>query len=814
MKNKLKFESFQHVLVVFVFIAICLAYFYPLLQNKDLVQSDMVNVQGMSKELKDYHQKTGEYAQWTNAMFGGMPAYQIYGAPPSNIYFYIGQIIQKPFSYTSFAIILMALICFYILLTTLGVSSWLAAIGAFAYAFGSYNFIIIDAGHITKAYAIATLPLVIAGFTTIFNKKYIGGGLLLAVGLGLNIAQSHFQITYYIALAVGLYLLVELIYSIKEKLYIHFAKSIAVICIATILALLPNLYELYKTYDYGKESMRGPSELTLDNSRNNKGLDKDYAFGWSYGKMESLTLLIPNIYGGSSHYELSKSSNLYKELINKGVPVGNANEAVQSVPTYWGAQPFTSGPVYIGAIVCFLFVLGLVLVKGRMKWWLLSVAILGLILSWGKNFPMINYFFFDYLPGYNKFRTVSMILVLPCFAMALLGILALKEIISGKNTKEEIKKALVIAGGATGGISLLFFLLGAGMFDFVGINDQAMLAQGFPQWYLDAIVADRISMFRWDSFRSFIYIALAFGAIWFYIQNKIKIQYLLISLSLLIVIDLFMVDKRFLNNDDFVAKRKIANVISASENDVAIMDDKDLGYRVFNAAGNPFNDARTSYFHHSIGGYHGAKLRRYQDVIETQFSKGINVKVLNMLNTRYFIAPSEGGRPVVQRNTAALGNAWFVDTLKIVENADAELAALSTFEPATTAIVDKRFENLTKSWSKSKDSLSTIKLTEYAPGKLTYIVDAKQNELAVFSEIYYPKYWDITIDGQKAEMFRANYILRSMIVPKGKHTIEFKFTPTPWNLANKVSLYSSFLIGLIILGYFAWLVYSLRRRKE
>ncbi len=814
MKNKFKLESFQHVIVVFVFIAICLAYFYPLLQNKDIIQSDMVNVQGMSKELKDYHQKTGEYAQWTNSMFGGMPAYQIYEAPPSNIYFYIGQIVQRPFSYTSFAIILMSLICFYILLITLGVSSWLAAIGAFAYAFGSYNFIIIDAGHITKAYAIATLPLVVAGFFTIFNKKYIGGGLLLAVGLGLNIAQSHFQITYYLLLAIAIYVFIEFIYSIKEKLLLHFAKSMAVILVATILAVLPNLYELYKTYDYGKESMRGPSELTLDNSQNNQGLDKDYAFGWSYGKMESFTLLIPNIYGGSSHYELSKSSNLYKELINKGVPVGNASEAIKSVPTYWGAQPFTSGPVYIGAIICFLFVLGLVLVKGRMKWWLLSVAILGLILSWGKNFPMINYLFFDFLPGYNKFRTVSMILVLPCFAMALLGILALKEIITGNNSKEALKKAMIIAGGATGGLSLLFVLFGGGMFDFIGISDQSMVAQGFPQWYIDAIVADRISMFKWDSFRSFVYIALAFGAIWLYISNKMKAKFFLLSLSLLIVVDLYMVDKRFLNNDNFVPKRKVAGIISASENDASIMTDTDLGYRVFNAAGNPFNDSRTSFFHHSIGGYHGAKLHRYQDVIESQFSKGINVKVLNMLNTRYFIAPSEDGRPVVQRNTAALGNAWFVDSLKIVENADAELAELSNFEPATTAIVDKRFEPLTKTWSKSKDSLSTIKLTEYAPGKLTYIVDAKQNELAVFSEIYYPKYWEITIDGQKSEMFRANYILRSMVIPKGNHTIQFKFIPTPWNLANKISLYSSFLIGLIILGYFGWLVYQLKKRKD
>ncbi len=815
MRNKFGSNTIYHAIAIAIFLAISFAYFNPVLQNKDIVQSDMVNVQGMAKELKDHHEATGEYAQWTNSMFGGMPAYQIFSPPPSNIYFYIGQIIQKPFPYMTLAIILMSLLSFYILLSMMGVSVWLSIIGAFAFAFCSYNFIIIEAGHITKAYAVATMPLVVAGFISIFsNKKYLAGGLLLTIGLGINIAQSHFQITYYLFLAMALYVLIEFIYSFKDKALAHLGKSIGIAIIATILALLPNLHELYKTYDYGQESMRGPSELTIDNSRNTEGLDKDYAFSWSYGKMETFTLLIPGFYGNSSHYELSKNSNLYKELISKGVPEGNARDAIQSAPTYWGAQPFTSGPVYVGAIILFLFVLGLIIVHNKFKWWLLSITILGIMLSWGKNFPTLNYLFFDFFPGYNKFRTVSMILAIPSFAIVVLGILALKEFIEQKQSKVELKKALIIAGGFTAGISALFALLGGGMFDFVGASDQTMLANGFPQWYMDALMADRISMLRGDAFRSFVLIALSFGALWFYNLKKLNTKTLLISISLLILFDLWTVNKRFLNDDDFVPKRKVANTIVPTDNDFMILEDKDLSYRVFNIAGNPFNDARTSFFHNSIGGYHGAKLRRYQEVIESQFSKGLNVQVLNMLNTRYFIAPSEDGRPVVQRNVSALGNAWFVDTLIIAQDANEELTKLSLINTKTTAIVDQRFAQLTKEWSQSKDSLSTVKLIEYKPDYLKYEVEAMQNELIVFSEIYYPKYWKSTINSQETAHFRANYILRSMIVPKGKHIIEFEFVPDTWNLAERISFWSSILIGLLIVAYVAFRLKTLKKDSK
>jgi hypothetical protein len=800
-------NTLLHLAVIAIFMTITLAYFYPLLEGKGLIQGDVVTSDGMSKELKDYHKATGEYAYWTNSMFGGMPAYQIFGPTAPNIYFYIGQTIQQPFPYFTYAIILMALICFYILLSTLGYSHVLSAIGAFAFAFVSYNMIIIEAGHITKAYAIAIMPLVIAGFIQTYRGKFLFGGLLTAIGLGMNIAQNHVQITYYIGLSLGIFVLAELIYSIKEKTVALFAKATGVIAIAVILAIIPNIYDLFYTYDYGKESTRSKSELVGVSSNVSGGLDKDYAWMWSYGKMETFTLLIPNFNGGSSNSELSKSSNIYNAFKSNGVPEQQAMQYVKSAPTYWGDQPFTSGPVYAGAIICFLFVLGLILIPGRNKWWILGVAILGIVLSWGRNFPLLNDLFFHYLPGYNKFRTVSMSLVITNFAMALLAIMALKEVIENKIEFRKIQKAMIIAFASTAGVALIFLLFGGSVFSYSSAGDAQMLSQGMPQWFIDAIIADRASMFRMDALRTIFFILVAFGILWFYLKNKLSKTITLAVIAIAIVLDLWLVDTRYLNGNDFKPKRSVTNAIPETDIDLAIKQDKDLNYRVFNVAGNPFNDSRTSYYHKSIGGYHGAKLRRYQEVIDSQFSKNMNVKILNMLNTKYFIAPAaEGGDVQIQRNVAALGNAWFIDTLKVVENADAELAALRNFEPATTAILNKEFSPLVKGWQMGKDSTSTIKLVEYKPDYLKYEANTKKVELAVFSEIYYPKYWNVTIDGQKVEMFRVNYILRALVIPQGNHKIEFKFFPKPWITAQKVALGGSILMLLLILAYVGWIV--------
>jgi hypothetical protein len=807
-------NTLLHLAVIAIFMTITLVYFYPLLEGKDIVQGDVVTNNGMSKELKDYHKATGEYAYWTNSMFGGMPAYAIFGPTAPNIYFYIGQSIQHTFPYFTYAIILMALICFYILMSTMGFSHVLSAIGAFAFAFVSYNIILIDAGHITQVYAIAIMPLAVAGFIQTYRGKYLFGGLLTAIGLGMDISQNHTQVTYYLGLILGLFILIEFIYSIKDKAILKFAKASGVILVAVILAIIPNIYDLFYTYDYGKESTRSKSELTQVASTG--GLDKDYAWMWSYGKMETFTLLIPNFNGGSSNSELSKSSNLYNAFKSNGVPEQQAMQYVKSAPTYWGDQPFTSGPVYVGAIICFLFVLGLLIIPGRNKWWILSVAVLGIILSWGKNFTLLNDLFFAYLPGYNKFRTVSMSLTITGFAMAFLAILALKEVLANSIPKIKLQKSMIIALASTAGVSLFFLLFGGSIFTFSAGGDEQMLKQGMPQWFIDALISDRASMFRMDALRTIGYILVAFGAIWLYINNKISKGVTLSVIAVAIVLDLWLVDTRYLNGSHFKSKHSVANAIPETEIDQSIKQDRDLSYRVFNVAGNPFNDARTSYYHKSIGGYHGAKLRRYQEIIDSQFSKGLNVKVLNMLNVKYFIAPpqQEGADVQIQRNVAALGNVWFIDTLKTVANADAELAALKAFEPATTAIINKEFAPMTTTWKMGKDTLSTIKLVEYKPDFLKYEVNAQKNELAVFSEIYYPKYWNVTIDGKKAEHFRANYILRAMVVPQGKHVIEFKFVPQPWLNAMNIAKWGSILVGLLILLYIGWVIRGKYLKKE
>lgn len=808
-------NTLLHALVIAVFMLITLVYFYPVLEGKGLIQGDVVTNDGMSKELKDYQKQTGEYAYWTNSMFGGMPAYSIYGPIAPNVYFYIGQTIQHPLPYFTYAIILMALICFYILLSTLGFSHVLAAIGAFAYAYGSYNLIIIEAGHITKAYAIAIMPLVIAGFMQTYRGKYLFGLLLTAIGLGMNLAQNHIQITYYIALTMGVFVLTEFIYSIKEKALPRFAKATGIIIIATILAIIPNIYDIFYTYDYGKESTRSKSELTNASSNTTGGLDKDYAFMWSYGKMETFTLLIPNFNGGSSNSELGNNSNLYQAFKNNGFPAQQAKEYAKSAPTYWGEQPFTSGPVYAGAIICFLFVLGLMIVPGRPKWWLLSVAILGIVMAWGKNSLIINDFLFHYLPGYNKFRTVSMSLVIPSFALVLLALMALKAFFEEKIDKNKIQKSMLIALASTAGVALIFLLIGGSIFTYEAHGDAQYSSKG-AQWFVDALVADRASMFRMDALRTIFFILVAFGAMWLYLKSKLTKTIAISIIAGAIVLDMWLVDTRYLNASDFKSKQAIASNTMESEIDMTIKQDTDLSYRVFNASGNPFSDSHTSYFHKSIGGYHGAKLRRYQEIIDNQFSKGINTKVLNMLNTKYFIAPSQeqGGGSQVQRNVAALGNAWFIDTLKTVQNADAEMDAISKFEPATTAIINKEFAPMVKGWQMGHDSTSTIKLVEYKPDYLKYEADAKKVEFAVFSEIYYPRYWHVTVDGQKAENFRVNYILRAMIVPQGKHVIEFKFIPQPWFTARKVAMWGSILVSLLILMYIGYFVKTKYFKKD
>lgn len=787
----------HHLVAIAIFIAISLVYCSPLFQGKQVKQDDITRFNGMSKEIVDFRDKTGKEPLWTNSMFGGMPAYQISVLYPSNLIQYVHRVVRLGLPHPA-GMLFLYLVGFYFLLITLKFDVRMSTIGAFAYALSSYFFIIIEAGHNSKADAIGYFAPVVAGVLMTYRGKIWLGGIVTALALALQLYVNHLQITYYLFLTLLVLGIVELVKAIKEKQYLPFLKSTGVLIIASGLAVTPNIGNILLTYDYGKYTTRGQSEL--NEKKVSTGLDKDYALGWSYGVGETMTLLIPNFYGGSSSGELSTSSETYKTLIEKSVPVSQAKQIIKNAPMYWGDQPFTSGPVYAGAIVCFLFVLGLFVLKGDYKWWLLLATILSIMLSWGKNFQWFTDIFFDHFPGYNKFRTVSMILVIAEFTMPLLALLGLKKIMEGEIPVKQIKKYLLYSFYIVGGLTFFFVLLPGALFDFVSSSDEQMKTSGYPDWIIEAFRADRGNILRSDAFRSFAFIVLAGGVIWLFVINKLKKEYAYWGMALLILTDMWVVDKRYLNNDSFVAKTKIEKPYLPTQADMQILQDKDLDYRVLNLSVSTFNDANTSYFHKSVGGYHGAKLKRYQELIEYQISKN-NMSVLNMLNTRYIIQLDEKTQQqLVHRNPLALGNAWFVQEFKLVANADSEMNALTNFNPAQTAIVDKRFENELSNLKINVDSTASIKLVGYEPNVLTYQSKASTEQLAVFSEIYYQPGWNAYIDGKLMQHFRANYVLRAIRVSAGEHKIEFKFEPQVYYTGEKISLAGSILLLLLAGG--------------
>lgn len=810
MKN-FNFKSIApHIVAVVLFLVISLTYFSSLLEGKRIQQSDMMHYYGMSKEITDYRAETGKEALWTNAMFGGMPAYLISTIYTSNLLRYanIGMNLglNKPANY-----LFLTLLGFYILMLVLGVNPWLAMAGAIAYSFSTYFFLIESAGHNTKSLSIAYMAPIIAGvLLSLKNKKPFMGAGLFGLFLGFQLLANHLQITYYTALIVlilGIYFFID---AIKEKAILQFTKSVSILVFVAILAVGTSITNMWLVWEYSSESMRGQSELSDTKNNKTSGLDKDYATSWSYGKAETWTLLVPNFMGGSSTGELDKKSETYKVLEENNVP--NPDQIVKQLPLYWGAQPFTGGPTYIGAIVIFLFVLGLILVRGKMKWWLLTITIVSILLAWGRNFMWLTDLFLDYFPMYNKFRTPSMILVIAQFSMPLLGILALKQIVEEKISKEEILKKLKIAGGIVLGILLIFALLPGMFFDFVSPNDAKYVSNGYPQWLIDSIVVDRASLLKSDAFRSLVLVALSIGAILLMMYQKISKNVFYVILIALFLIDLWPVNKRYLNDENFVSKQEERTPFPKTPVDEYILKDTDPNFRVFNVATDPFNDAGTSYYHKTIGGYHAAKMKRYQELIERHISKN-NMAVLNMLNTKYFIVKTEQG-VMPQRNVAALGNAWFVKNIKLVENADSEITALTNFKPQEIAIIDKRFAKVVSNLPQTFDSTSTIKLTSYKPNHLIYKSESKTEQLAVFSEIYYNKGWDAYIDGKPANYVRANYVLRAMKVPAGSHTIEYKFEPKGFFIGEKISLISSSLILLIFVGAFGFEIFKKKTEED
>ena len=779
----------RNIIAILIFFGLSIVYFSPILEGKKIYQSDKVNFIGMSKEIKDHRSDYDEEPLWTNSMFGGMPAYQISVVYSANLVKHIDKIFQG-FLPRPAGLVFLYLLGFYILLMSLKIDYRLAIVGAIAFAFSSYFFIILEAGHNTKAHAIGYMSPLLASVLMTMRGKWFTGGILTALFTSLILNANHLQITYYLIILFLVLGTVKLIEAIKENQFKYYLKSVLVLLLAGVLGASTNITRVLTTYEYGEESMRGKSDLTNDLDNKTSGLDKDYATAWSYGKAESFTLLIPNFYGGSSQGELGTDSETYNAI--KQSP--QSRKIIKQLPLYWGEQPFTSGPVYAGAIVCFLFVMGLFMLKGYMRWWVIITTILMLALGWGKNFMPLTEFFLEYFPGYNKFRAVSTTLVIVEFLLPFFGFIALNKLLFDNNNNESyksIKWSLII----TGGLCLIFALLPSIFFDFTGSSDEQLKNMGWP---IDALQSDRRSLMTSDAWRSFIFVSLSALLLYLYLKNTIKKQYVILIIGLLIIGDMWTVNKRYLDNDDFKSKRKVAEPFSPSVADQQILADKDPNFRVFNSAVNTFNDASTSYYHKSIGGYHGAKLKRYQELIDAHISQG-NMSVLNMLNTKYFIVSNQNQK-IAQRNTGALGNAWFVKEVQFVTSADEELAALSNINTQNKAVINTHYSKMISQFD--MDSLASIILTDYKANHLTYTANCSREQLAIFSEIFYDKGWNAYLNGNLVPHFRANYLLRAMMIPSGSHKIEFKFEPSSFDTGENISFASSAILLILLLGVF------------
>lgn len=810
----MKRNTITHLSILAIFFIISLLYFTPdVLENKKLNMHDIVQFKGTSKEIVDHREKYGEEPLWTNSMYGGMPAYLVSTQYKTNLLKNVHRVITL-YNFRPVCFIFLYLVGAYIALLLFGIRPWLSFAGAIAYAFSTYFLIIIQVGHISKVLALGYMPPIIAGVYAAFRGKAMLGSLIAGIFLGLQMLVNHLQITYYTMLIILIFGIVELVYAIKNKALFNFLKPIPWLVLFVLLAAGANFSNLYTTYEYGKYSIRGPSELTSNAENKTSGLDRDYATQYSYGVGETFNLLIPNFKGGGSMGALKENSHTY-EYLNGAYGRKTAKEFIKNVPLYWGDQIQTAGPVYIGAVIIFLFILGLFLVKGPVKWWLAVATVVSILLAWGHNFAGLTNFMLDYFPGYNKFRTVSMTLVMAEFTIPILGILAVNEVLNGNISKKEFITSLKYTFFGLGGLTLIFLMI-AGSFDMSNQYDQQRL-QGM-EGLIDAIEKDRLAIFRADTFRSLVFIALTAALVYFAYNKKIQMKVSILLLAFLILADLWPVDKRYLNKKDFVTKKEAITPFEKSTADMLILRDKDPHFRVLNISLSPLQDASTSWFHKSIGGYHGAKMRRFQEIfdhyiqdemmrlVETLQQRPVpeaidstmaSFNALNMLNTRYIIYNPEAP-PLV--NKSELGNAWFVNKVAIVPDADAEIAAISDLDPANEAVVDARFSSNLEGFTPTEDSAATIVLVEYRANYLKYVSSSGTEQLAVFSEVYYDKGWEAYIDGNPVPHFRADYLLRSMRIPEGKHTVEFRFHPKSYFIGEKVSLASSLLLILLAIG--------------
>jgi hypothetical protein len=796
----LKFFS-THLVSLLVFIIAALLYFHPVLKGEKLSQSDITQHIGMAKEVNDYRLTTGLEPYWAESAFSGMPTYQIGTYFPHDYLTYLDRLIRflpRPADY-----LFLYFLGFYIMLLAFKVDWKLAIMGSLAFGFSTYLMIIFGAGHNAKAHAIAYMPLVLAGVIYVFKKKYLTGFTLTAVATALEIKANHPQMTYYLLYAIFILGIIELIEAVKKKKITQFTSQSLIIITGMLLAVGVNSTRLMATKEYSDFSTRGNTALTINSDGTPKevtsGLSKDYITQFSYGISETFNLLVPRYMGGGTVERLDKNSNTYKYVSSIASPK-QAEGFTKQVYTYWGDQLIVEAPAYVGAVIIFLFFLGLFLVKGKFKYWLVASTVFSIIMSWGRNFEFLTNLFIDYVPLYNKFRAVSSFQVIAELCIPLLGILAIKEFIFTEIAKKEKLEAIKKAFYVTSGLILIGLFYAISFSTFEGLRDA-----NYSQYegLLDAVISDRKSLLYNDSFRSLVLISVSFSILWLFLKQQINKIKVIIVFTLLILFDLVQVNLRYVNEDDFKQARKIDKPFTASNADLQILKDK-THYRVANFSGDPFQDGRTSYFHKSIGGYHAAKMGRYQDLIEFQLGKQ-NMQIFNMLNVKYFIIPDDNGKEEAQQNPNVNGNAWFVNEIKYVQTANEEIKALDSLNTKKIAILkDLNSYGFEDSKKYNVDSLATIKLTKYSLNALSYESFSNQNEFAVFSEIYYKDGWNAYIDGELKPHLNVNYVLRGLEIPAGNHRIEFKFEPKVIQTGSTISLMSYVLLFLIPLGWFLY----------
>ena len=801
------------VAALVAFLVFSALYFYPLLQGKILVQSDIMNYIGASKEATDHYNTTGDAALWTNSMFGGMPTYQIMLPENGNVFEkvnkFLGVFLPRPANY-----MFIALVCFFLLLRSFKVNYYLSISGALCYALGTYLITFMEVGHNTKVNALALMPLVLTGINYLLQKKFWLGASITLFAMTCQITANHPQITYYMFLIIFCWMISEFVYSLREKQLTSFFKNAGIILVAILFAVSANTSKLWTTYEYSKETIRGGSELTTTSEKQGSGLDREYAFSWSSGVAESFSIMYSNFSGGGSGFSFlqSKDGKTIESPLLSFVQSAyqqdqkKAQELLQysgQGTKYWGDMPFTSGPIYVGSILCFLFLLGAFLANNKLRWWLIAATVLSLFLGWGKNFPAFNNFMFDYFPLYNKFRTVSMAMTMLCLTIPVMAYYIVNKFLSRDNEFDDNRKMFALKWSSiiVGGLSVLLLLSGS-LFDLTSPREEAYLAQmNDPQTmaYFDLLKDERLAMIRTDVFVSTFLIGLAALTLFLFLRKTINGKVAIAIICILPVLDLLIVDSHYLGKDNYADSNFYEQRF---RNAIPVIKDKDPNFRVFNTMAALDQDGSTSYYYKNLGGYHGAKLQRYQDMIDGYLSKG-SYPAINMLNTKYIIS-NRGNKPSVERNPMACGNAWFVDSVQMVNSADEEFAAIEKLNPVKKVIVHSEFKSQIVSETVPMDSMRSIQLVKFTPDELQYKSKNNVASPAVFSEVWYRgnEDWKAYIDGKYVDHFRANYILRGLWIPEGEHDITFKFEPHSFYAGKKVSTAASSLILIIVAAGF------------